>query len=122
MAHEDLRHYRRAKRDYDSAIRLEPDFASALNSKAWLLSTAPEGAVRDGVEAIRLAERALLLVSYPEHRDTLAAAYAEAGRFAEAVTMQETEIFRLNATGRVLLLPAYRARLDLYRVGRPFHR
>ena len=77
---------------------------------------------RDGLQAVRLAQRALRLVAYPEHHGTLAASYAEAGRFAEAIRVQETAIARLRATGRILLLPDYRSRLALYRAKRPFRR
>ena len=111
-----------ALRDFDRALALEPDFTAALNSKAWLLATVPDAALRDGAQAVRLAQRALRLVAYPEQYDMLAASYAEAGRFEEAVRAQETAIARLHATGRVLLLPQYRSRLDLYRAGRAFRR
>lgn len=121
-ARETVGAFRDALRDFDRALALDPDFTAALNSKAWLLATVPDAALRDGVQAVRLAKRALQLVAYPEQYDTLAASYAEAGRFEEAVRAQETAIARLHATGRVLLLPQYRSRLDLYRAGRAFRR
>lgn len=113
---------RRALRDYGRALALTPEFAAALNSMAWLLATVADDTLRDGVEAVRLATRALRLVGYPEHHGTLAASYAAAGQFAAAVKAQETAIARLQATGRVLLIPEYRARLTLYRAGQPFLR
>lgn len=112
--------FRESLQDYDHAIALDPDFALALNSAAWLLAAAPDAALRDGVRAIRMAKRALRLVAYPAHRDTLAAAYAAAGRFDDAIGMQETAIAALRTTGRVLLLPAYKRRLELYRAGKPY--
>ncbi|MDD9903320.1 MAG: hypothetical protein OXT06_07115 [Rhodospirillaceae bacterium] len=121
-AYENAGRLRSALRDYDFALARDPDFAAALNSKAWLLATAPDAAIRDGVQAVRLALRALRLVAYPEHHGTLAASYAEAGRFKEAVRTQEMAIARLQATGRVLLLTDYRSRLALYRAGQAFHR
>jgi tetratricopeptide (TPR) repeat protein len=62
----------------------DPRLAARL---AWILATAPEDAVRDGAEAVRLAEgvRERLGERVPEALDVLAAAYAEAGRFDEAV-------------------------------------
>ena len=94
----------------------------ALNSKAWLLATAPDAAIRDGVQAVRLTLRALCLVAYPKHHGTLAASCAEAGRFKKAVRTQEVAIARLQATGRVLWLSDYRYRLSLSRAGQEFHR
>ena len=111
-----------ALRDYGHAIRFAPDFALALSSKAWLLATSPIAETRNGEEAVRLARIVLSLVDYPEHHDVLAAAYAEAGRFVDAVRAQEVAISRLRTTGRVVLLPEYQFRLDLYRTGRPYHR
>lgn len=120
--HEAGARYRQAVQDFESAIRFVPDFAAALNSLAWLLATAPDATVRNGPRAIRAARRAVSLVAYPEHRDTLAAALAEAGRFKDAVAMQQAAISHLRETGRVLLLSAYERRLALYRAGRPFRR
>ena len=67
-------------------LALEPR-PSVMIQVAWVLSTSPEPSVRNGKEAIRLAERALELSNQkaPETLDTLAAAYAEAGRFADAI-------------------------------------
>ena len=55
--------FRLALRDFDRAIELAPDFAAALRSKAWLLATVDDGTLRDGPQAVRLAERALQLVA-----------------------------------------------------------
>jgi tetratricopeptide (TPR) repeat protein len=121
-AHENKGAFDLAIRDYGAAIRLEPDFALALNSKAWLLATAPDAALRNGEEAIGLALRALQLVAYPSHHGTLAAAYAEAGRFADAERVQTLAIDRLRATGRVVSISEYEDRLELYRARRPYRR
>ena len=65
--------------------------AEALNNLAWVLATSPKAELRNGAEAVRLAERACELTHYgePLFIGTLAAAYAEAGRFPEAVTTAE---------------------------------
>ena len=52
--------------------------------------------------------------------DTLAAAYAEAGRFDDAVAEQKRSIELLLATGRKVDVGAARSRLDLYRSGQPY--
>lgn len=82
-----------AIRHFYLAIDVAPDFAPALNHLAWLRATNPDPALRDGLEAVRLAEQAVAAVRRqdPGSReesnclDTLAAAYAEAGDFDQAV-------------------------------------
>jgi tetratricopeptide (TPR) repeat protein len=78
---------REAMTHYEEALEIAPDFALALNNLAWILSASPDDKVRDGGKAVGLAERA---VEYSGDKNamfmrTLAAAYAEAGRFAEAL-------------------------------------
>jgi Flp pilus assembly protein TadD len=72
---------------YREAIRLDPQFAMALNNLAWLLATHADASRRNGAEAVLLAERACQLAQWqhPYFVGTLAAAYAEAGRFDDAV-------------------------------------
>jgi spermidine synthase len=62
----------------------DPDIANDL---AWRLATSPDVRLRNGDEAVALAERAVAVGRRedPHVLDTLAAAYAEAGRFGEAV-------------------------------------
>ncbi len=68
-------------------IRTKPEDASLLNATAWMLATNPNASVRNGAEAVELARRAVQLTEgkEPVMIGTLAAAYAETGRFAEAV-------------------------------------
>jgi len=77
---------REALAQWAEALRLVPDFVPALNRSARVLATGPDG-VRDGARAVQLGERAANLTSQrdPAVLDTLAAAYAEAGRFDDAV-------------------------------------
>jgi tetratricopeptide (TPR) repeat protein len=71
-----------------------PDSAMALNNLAVLLATAPEAGLRNGAEAVQLAERACALTANrnPVLLTTLAAAYAEAGRFEEAIQTAQQAI------------------------------
>lgn len=68
------------------SIRLQPNSVPILRQTAWALATSPEPSLRDGNEAITLAVRAVQLTGRKDASclDTLAAAYAEAGRFADA--------------------------------------
>src|SRR5207248_1761231 len=76
-----------AAAELNRALQLAPDKVSALNILAWLLATASDDSVRDGKRAVQLAERANTLAGNndPTILHTLAAAYAEAGRFDEAL-------------------------------------
>ncbi len=74
------------------ALLLNPDFPEALDRLAWILATDQHAEVRNGVEAVRMAERACELTGHQRAplELTLAAAYGEAGRFEEAVRTAET--------------------------------
>jgi tetratricopeptide (TPR) repeat protein len=63
-----------------------PDSPALLNELAWILATDQRPNLRDGAKAIRLSERACVLTKRQRATFvlTLAAAYAEAGRFSEA--------------------------------------
>ena len=71
---------------YRKAIKIKANFAQTHNNLAWLQATCPEATLRNGVEAIKHAQHANQLTGgrLPDMLDTLAAAYAEAGRFPEA--------------------------------------
>jgi len=88
-----------------------------------VLAASPKAEARNGVEAVRLAERACELTHYgkPVCIGTLAAAYAECGRFPEAVTMAE-KAEQLATTGGLTAVAAKnRQLLELYRAGKPYH-
>ncbi len=89
---------------------------------AWLLATAGDARLRDGPEAVRLAERASRASQrkQPSALDALAAAYAETDRFDDAVRTA-TEAQRLaKATGNRDLAAAIGRRTELYRQKKPF--
>jgi hypothetical protein len=76
-----------------------PDSPRMLDELAWFLATYPESNVRDGAEAVRLAERACALTdrSIPGLLATLAAAYAETGDFSRGVAAGEEALKRAQA-------------------------
>ena len=78
---------REALVQWRAALRAEPDQLAVLNAAAWVLATNPDSSLRNGAEAVELAERAVRLSGGNEPRTlvTLAAAYAEAGRFSDAL-------------------------------------
>jgi tetratricopeptide (TPR) repeat protein len=79
----------KAASDYDKAIEIAPNHVVTLNQKAWMLATCPNAKYRDGAKAVELAKRAVELSPNFKILDTLAAAYAEAGRFDDAIATQE---------------------------------
>ena len=108
---------------FRKAIQSKPDFSEALNNLAWVLATSSDAGLRNGAEAVRLAERACELTHYgePSFIGTLAAAYAEAGRFPEAVTAAEKAAQLATDAGSKKPAEENRQRLELYRTGKPYH-
>jgi tetratricopeptide (TPR) repeat protein len=78
---------RQAMSQFAYAILLTPDFAEALNAMAWIAATDPHPELRNGPQAVGMASQACNLTGRqrPELLLTLAAAYAEAGNFENAV-------------------------------------
>jgi tetratricopeptide (TPR) repeat protein len=107
---------------YHQALTLKPDMVEALNNLAWILAASPSDALRNGAEAVRLAERACELSQRrePVLLGTLAAAYAEAGRFDEAVTTAEKARDLASAGGLKDVAAKNAELLELYRAGRPY--
>jgi tetratricopeptide (TPR) repeat protein len=111
-----------AVRHYREALRLDPGLGQAANNLAWLLATSESEHIRDPAESIRLAEEAARATgaSDPAVLDTLAAGYAAAGRFQEAIRTAAKAEELARATGDAALGGQIRARLALYRRGRPY--
>ncbi len=117
-----LRRFDQAVAHYEQALALKSDFAPALNDLAWILATAPQDDLRNGLEAVRLAQRAIQLTgtNNPNFLGTLDAAYAETGQFPEAIrTAEQVRDFAV-ATGDRSTAQAVGSRLALYREGKPF--
>jgi tetratricopeptide (TPR) repeat protein len=86
-----IAHYRRA-------LEIAPRSVAVLNALAWVLATSPNVAVRNGREAVALAEKASQLSDgrNPAVLRTLAASYAESGRFSEAVVAAQRALRSAN--------------------------
>jgi tetratricopeptide (TPR) repeat protein len=109
--------------EYEMALRLKPDYIEAENNLAWLLGTGGEASLRSGARAVDLARDAARLSDYkdPHILDTLAAALAETGQFAEAIKVAEQAMQLSTAQTNAVLTDAVRLRLEGYRAGKPFH-
>lgn len=104
-------------------LKASPDRAKVLNNLAWILATCPDGSVRNGAEAVRYAEQACNLTEFKRSAmvGTLAAAYAEAGRFPEAIATAEKAIHLATEAGNMQFAAANQQLLFLYRAGKPYH-
>lgn len=133
---------RDAADQFSQALSLNPDDAFARAQLAWMRATDADPSVRNGAEAVRLAEPLVVSAQGQSAQalDILAAAYAEAGRYADAVRTAEKalETARRSLEGpseaaidkpgeapappTASVIPgAIQSRLVLYREGRPFH-
>ena len=114
---------REAVAEYRQVLAVKPDQPEALNNLAWLLAACSDETVRNGAEAVRLAEHACRLSGNAQARElgTLAAAYAEAGRFAEAVSAGQKTVDAARAGGNDQLAAMAEQLLDLFRSGKPYH-
>lgn len=110
--------YYRAIVDYGHAAKLMPERGEPHNNMAWILATCWNEAYRNGELAVRHAERAVkLLKESAPSLDTLAAAYAEAGRFPEAVATQERVVAMCEKQPEGCNLASARRHLAAYREG-----
>ena len=82
-----LAKHKEAVKDYDAALEIDENDDHTLNNLAWVLSTSNQDDVRDGKRAIELATKACEVTEFKEAHilSTLAAGYAEAGDFENAM-------------------------------------
>ncbi len=100
------------------AVDREPVNPFLLSRLGWLLATAPEDEVRNGTKAVLVSERAVRLTSRQDTMslDTLAASYAEAGRFDDAVATARDALAIANIQGDQATAGALAERLSLYQM------
>jgi len=108
---------------FQTAYQRKPYNAEVLNNLALALATCPQASLRDGKKAVELALRANQLTGdrNPSVLGTLAAAYAEAGRFPEAVETAQRALQLAERQSNTALANAIRSQLDLYQAGTPLH-
>ncbi|MBI2194435.1 MAG: tetratricopeptide repeat protein [Planctomycetes bacterium] len=106
---------------YRESMRLKPDWPAPALDLAWLRATHPQAEQRDGQEALALARRVLEIAREGSARalDVMAAAWAEAGDFAEAERWAAEAQEKAAAAGQAVLVESIRERLEGYRAGRP---
>jgi len=104
-------------------VELQPDQPDKLNNLAWLLASNPDPHLRNGPEAVALAERACELTrrEQPVLLGTLAAAYAEAGMFREAIATAQQACDLATAAGQTEVAKTNRELMEIYRAGKAWH-
>jgi tetratricopeptide (TPR) repeat protein len=125
MAKACLRHGQSADaiKHFRDALRLAPNNLETLTWLARVLAADQNPAVRNAAEAVSLAERANNLTrdQEPFVLDTLAMAYAEAGRFRDANAAVQKAIQIAAASGAQKTIPEMEKRLQLYQADQPYH-
>ncbi|MBX7168935.1 MAG: tetratricopeptide repeat protein [Pirellulales bacterium] len=112
---------------YRAALAEKDHFArwpSAANNLAWILATCEDEQYRNGEEAVMWAKQVfdLYLQQQPpdflEYVDTLAAAYAEAGKFSDAIDLARRAVAMCDSLGLAEGKARFQRRLELYITGR----
>ena len=108
---------------FEKILELDPKHIASQNNLAWLLATCPDNSVRNGNKAVELAQQAVQLSRgrSPEILDTLAAAYAEAGRFPEAIETARQASDLSTALNNKPLAEAIQTQLHFYETNSPYH-
>jgi protein O-mannosyl-transferase len=106
---------------YQEALQLDPVNSKVQNNLAWVLATSTNASLRDGSQAVKLASQANELSggTNPGILDTLAAAFAEAGRFDEAIRTAQKAQDLARAAGKRDLVEELNGELKLYQAGHP---
>jgi protein O-mannosyl-transferase len=108
---------------WDMALQLQPNDVTLLDQIAWALATCPDDSVRDGRRAVALAEQAARLTNGQDAlvMSTLAAAYAETGRFAEAVGAARQAIELAVSNRDMRATEMLRTQMKFYEAKSPYH-
>jgi protein O-mannosyl-transferase len=106
---------------YQEAVHIAPEDALVRNNLAWILATSSTPSIRNGAEAVVLAEQAVQFSvgTNPTFFRTLAASYAATGRFSEAIGAAERGMEIASAQGNSDLAKALETEIALYRARTP---
>ncbi|PWT84495.1 MAG: hypothetical protein C5B58_04640 [Acidobacteria bacterium] len=109
---------------YNEAMALAPADPHSRSNMAWVLATSTDVSVRDGAKAVELAQQAISLSggSEPLFLRTLAAAYAETGRFSDAIAVIQQAVPVARMQGKTGLANLLEEDVLLYRGHVPLRR
>ena len=107
--------------EWQKVLAIQPDNGNAMSNLAWVFATSPDESLRDGAQAVQLAEQALHISArrIPLLFRTLAAAYAESGRFSEAIQTAQQGFELANAQGNSGLATELQGNISLYQERQP---
>jgi cytochrome c-type biogenesis protein CcmH/NrfG len=107
--------------EWQNVLAIQPDNGNAMSNLAWVFATSPDDSLRDGAKAVQLAKQALRISArrIPILFRTLAAAYAESGRFSEAIQTAQQGIELANSQGNTGLATELQGNIALYQEQRP---
>src|SRR6266480_548927 len=107
--------------EWQKVLVIQPDNGNAMSNLAWVFATSPDDSLRDGAQAVQLAEQAVRISGgrIPIIFRTLAAAYAESNRFSEAIQTAQRGIELANSQGNSGLATELQGNIALYRAGSP---
>ena len=113
---------RGAVEQWEKSLQLNAEDGNALNNLAWVLATYPRDDIRNGKQAVELAQKATSLPggNVPLVIRTLAAAYAEAGDFSKAIETAQRAIDLAKTQNNQSLTATLQHELELYRAGTPY--
>ncbi len=114
-------HLKEAIDQWQDALALQPNNGNAASNLAWVFATCPEDSIRDGARAVELGEKALRISGgkIPMIYRVLAAAYAENGRFADAIEIAQRGAELATTQGNPGLAAEVESNVVLYRSGTP---
>ena len=114
-------HVKEAIQQWQEALAIEPENGNAASNLAWVFATCPDASIRDGGRAVELAEKAVQISGgqIPMIFHILAAAYAENGRFSEAIDAAQRGAALANSQGNAGLASELQNNSALYQAGRP---
>jgi tetratricopeptide (TPR) repeat protein len=110
-----------AAAQFSEVLSARGDNVQALAGLAWIRATASDPLLRDAAQAMRLAEQADEATRHQDVNviDALAAAYASAGRYEDAIRAARSGLDLATAAGQVAVAAQFRQRVELYQTGQP---
>jgi protein O-mannosyl-transferase len=112
---------KRAVAHLEKALAIDPGHMNAEVNFAWVLATSSEDSLRNGARAVQLAEDVMNRAGHSNAivLRTLAAAYAETGRFNDAIAAAQQAIEIARATGNQGLIGDLERSIAAYQLNQP---
>jgi len=108
--------------NYQKALVINSETPQTLFNLSWIYATSEIRKYRNGIKAVKLAEKLCKLTDYqqPLALDALSAAYAEKGNFDQAVETAQKALELALQLGPEEHVIGLKKRLKLYQAGQPY--